>query len=84
MQINVAVFDDNKPRRNGLKLLINSSEGMKCTGIFADCSNVINDSTKCNPHVVLMDIDMPKVNGIEGVILIRKHFPEIKILMQTV
>jgi DNA-binding NarL/FixJ family response regulator len=84
MQINVAVFDDNKPRRTGLQLLIDSSEGMKCTGIFADCSDVINNIIECNPHVVLMDIDMPQVNGIEGVILIRKHFPEIKILMQTV
>lgn len=84
MEIKVAVFDDNKSRRNGLQLLVDSCEGMKCTGIYADCRNVVNHLSDNRPHVVLMDIDMPNVNGIEGVILIRKYYPDIKILMQTV
>ena len=84
MDILVAVFDDNKSRRNGLQLLIDSCEGMKCTGAYPDCRNVVNHLADNRPHVVLMDIDMPNVNGIEGVILIRKYYPDIKILMQTV
>ncbi len=84
MVIKVAVFDDNKPRRNGLQLLIDSCEGMKCTAVYPDCRNVVDHLSDNRPHVVLMDIDMPNVNGIEGVILIKKYHPDIKILMQTV
>jgi DNA-binding NarL/FixJ family response regulator len=84
MEIKVAVFDDNKTRRNGLQLLIDATEEMKCVGAFEDCSDVIRNIDAANPDVVLMDIDMPNVNGIEGVKLIRENNSDIKILMQTV
>lgn len=82
--IKVAVFDDNKPRRELLELLLNSTSGMQCSGAYEDCRNVIRNISQNTPDVVLMDIDMPHVNGIEGLQLIRKQFPKIKILMQTV
>ena len=82
--IKVAVFDDNKPRRELLEMLLNSTAEMQCTGAFADCSHVIHNIVKNIPDVVLMDIDMPNVNGIEGLQLIKKQFPEVRILMQTV
>jgi DNA-binding NarL/FixJ family response regulator len=83
-KIKVAVFDDNKPRRDLLQLLINSSEGLTCTGAYSDCRDVVRHISSDVPDVVLMDIDMPYVNGIEGLKLIRKQFPAIKILMQTI
>ncbi len=82
--IRVAVFDDNTYRRESLCLLINSSPKMTCTGTFFDCSNVVSDVRKSAPDVVLMDIDMPNVNGIEGVKLIKLNFPKVQVLMQTV
>ena len=82
--IKVAVFDDNKPRRELLEMLLNSTAGMGCTGAFEDCRNVIKDLMQNMPDVVLMDIDMPHVNGIEGLQLLRKQFPQMKVLMQTV
>jgi len=82
--IKVAVFDDNKPRRELLQMLINSTGGMECTGAFEDCRNVLKNIMHNIPDVVLMDIDMPNVNGIEGLQLIKKQFPQVKILMQTV
>lgn len=83
-KIRVAVFDDNKPRRDLLQMLIDSTEGFSCVGAFEDCSNVIKNISSNIPDVVLMDIDMPKVNGIDGMILIKKEFPKVKVLMQTV
>ena len=82
--IKVAVFDDNQSRLELLEMLLNSSEGMQCTGTFEDCRDVIQNISKDIPNVVLMDIDMPYINGIEGLQLIKKEFPQVKVLMQTI
>lgn len=84
MPIKVAVFDDNGSRRNSLSILINQTGTMNCVGMFEDCSDVVNNVKTTLPDVVLMDIDMPNVNGIEGVRLLRKQFPYLCIIMQTV
>jgi DNA-binding NarL/FixJ family response regulator len=82
--IKVAVFDDNKPRRELLQMLLNSTTGMECTGAYEDCRQVVKNVMQNIPDVVLMDIDMPHVNGIEGLQLIKMQLPEVRILMQTV
>ena len=65
-------------------MLIDLSDDMICVGSFPDCSNVLNNIDKSEPDLVMMDIDMPNVNGIEGVTIIRTKYPHLKILMQTV
>jgi DNA-binding NarL/FixJ family response regulator len=82
--IKVVVFDDNEARRKSLEALLMLSEGMKCVGSFCDCSSVLKDMEQLQPTLVLMDIEMPNVNGIEGVKIIKQNYPEIKIIMQTV
>lgn len=82
--IRVAIYDDNLQRCESLKALLSLTDGMECTGVFHDCSNVLNDMKSARPDVVLMDIEMPHVNGINGVATIKKYFPEIRIIMQTV
>lgn len=82
--IKVSIFEDNKSLRNGLSQLIEGSPDFELYGAYADCNNLLKDLALATPDVVLMDIHMPGLNGIEGVILIRKHFPEVKILMQTI
>lgn len=84
MKISVAVYDDNFDRRESLKYLIDMQSDMICVGTFNDCSNVLKDVENTSPQIVLMDIEMPKVNGIQGVRLIKSHHPEILVLMQTV
>lgn len=84
MKIKVAVYDDNSSRRNSLCILINQQPDMECIGFFEDCSNVLTDVQSTHPDVVLMDINMPRVDGIEGVRIIRKQFPDLFIIMQTV
>jgi len=84
MKIKVAVFDDNESRRDGLALLLSMTQNLECVGTWPDCRNVVQHVQQSNPDVVLMDVDMPNVNGIEGLILLRKNYPKLKILMQTV
>jgi DNA-binding NarL/FixJ family response regulator len=57
---------------------------MECVGTFSDCSHVEEDISHTQPDVVLMDIEMPKVDGISGVGIIKKKNPQIRIIMQTV
>lgn len=82
--LKVAIFDDNAARRKGLGLLIGTDPGMQCVGQFADCREVLRHVAETSPDVVLMDIDMPHVDGIRGVELIKSQFPDIRVLMQTV
>lgn len=82
--IKVAIFDDSQERRECLQTIIESCEDFELVGVFEDCRNVKKDIALSLPDVVLMDIEMPGVNGIEGVKVIKSQHPEIKILMQTV
>lgn len=82
--IRLVIYDDNLQRRDSLKALLSLTEGMKCVADFPDCSHVVEDMEQYYPDVVLMDIEMPNVNGINGVTLIKQKFPEIRVIMQTV
>lgn len=84
MEKKIVIFDDNSKRRESLEMLIDLTDGMTCVGTFPDCSKVLQDIDRVQPDLVLMDIDMPNVNGIEGVLIIRKKYPDLIILMQTV
>jgi DNA-binding NarL/FixJ family response regulator len=84
MDIRVVIFEDNLSLRQGLYQLINGSDGFECVGAFEDCMNLIKNIEDTRPQVVLMDIGMPGINGIEAVNILRQKFPELKILMQTI
>jgi len=80
----ILVFDDNLGRREALQLLIESSDDLKFVGARENCNNVEADILQLKPDVVLMDIDMPGTNGIEGLKRIRTLAPQVFIIMQTV
>ena len=84
MAIKILVFDDNRGRREALQLLIESSDDLEFVGARENCNNVEADILQLKPDVVLMDIDMPGTNGIEGLKRIRTQAPEVFIIMQTV
>jgi DNA-binding NarL/FixJ family response regulator len=84
MNIKVALFEDNSLLRDSLFQLINGSEGFVCTGAFGDCADLMRKVESANPDVILMDIDLPGMNGIEAVGKINEKHPEIMVIMQTV
>jgi DNA-binding NarL/FixJ family response regulator len=84
MEIKVAIFEDSKPLRESLQQLVNSRDDMICTGAFADANKLMRNMQSANPDVVMMDINMPGISGIEAVQIIKEKFPNVQILMQTV
>lgn len=80
----ILAYDDNKARLEGIELLINQTPDMHCIGAFEDCTKIVQQVINLKPTVVLMDIDMPKINGIEALKLIKKTAPEVSVIMQTV
>src|SRR6266487_773110 len=84
MTIRVAVFEDNKLVRDSFEAILNGTDGFICTGSFSSCNNLIHDVQRSQPDVILMDIEMSGLNGIEATKRIKQEYPEIKILIQTV
>jgi DNA-binding NarL/FixJ family response regulator len=82
--IHVAIIDDDAEVRSGLQWMIEHSEGFQCTGTYGRCADVLAVIENDPPDVVLMDIGMPGMSGIECVGTIKERFPDIQILMLTV
>jgi len=82
--IKIVLYEDNPQLREGLSMLLNGSDGFEVIGAFKNCNNAVDEIAALEPDVILMDIDMPGTNGIEGLKNIRMHNSEVKILMLTV
>ena len=82
--IEVLIYEDNNDMREGLVQLIQRTPGFKLVGAYADCMSAEAQVKKLQPTVILMDIDMPGINGIQAVKIIRHFDLDVQILMLTV
>ena len=82
--IKIAVVEDNPAVRASLVSLFDKTEGMRCVASLNNLLNVISEVGSALPDIILMDIGLPNISGIEGVRTVKTHFPAIQILMFTV
>jgi len=82
--IQVSIYEDNNKLRELLELLVDNTEGLQIIGTYPNCSNIASEIRHNPPDVIIMDIDMPYCNGVEGVRLVKEFDVNIRVLMHTV
>lgn len=79
-QCRVLLVDDNAPIRTALRRLLTHYHGIRIVGEASDGQQAIELMSLCQPHVVLMDINMPRMNGIEATSVIRNCWKEAVVI----
>jgi len=82
--IKVAIIEDQRDIRECLTFLINGTEGYSCTGSFRTMEEAVDKIGRQLPDVVLSDIGLPGMNGIEGIRILKERYPNLLMLMLTV
>jgi DNA-binding NarL/FixJ family response regulator len=82
--INVVIIEDIKEIREGLQMLINGSDGFKCTQTFASGEEALEKLPDISPDVALMDINLPGINGIEVVRKLKMQGSSTQFIMSTI
>ena len=82
--IKAAVIEDRKEIREGLQALINGTRGYRCTGAFRSMEEALSKIAHEIPHVILVDIGLPGMSGIEGIPLLKERYKEAAVLVLTV
>ncbi|HEY6955819.1 MAG TPA: response regulator transcription factor [Flavisolibacter sp.] len=82
--VKVALCEDNDVYRESLVQFIQDTPGFVVTGAFSTAENILDRIIENYPDIILMDIDMPGISGIEATGIIKQHFPPIDILILTV
>ena len=83
MPIHVSIVEDNEQLRGTLARLINKAEGFQCVSQYATAEAALEGLPKDRPEVVLMDINLPGINGVECVRRLKQAAPEIAAVMLT-
>jgi len=84
MPISVSIVEDNDKLRGTLARVLNRAEGFHCVSQYANAEDALKDLPQARPDVVLMDINLPGMNGVECVCQLKQLVPQTQVLMLTV
>jgi DNA-binding NarL/FixJ family response regulator len=82
--VRVAIVEDRREIRDGLAMLINGTEGFCCSGLYRSMEEALLQIAGDVPDLVLCDIGLPGMSGIEGIRILKERYPRLTILMLTV
>jgi DNA-binding NarL/FixJ family response regulator len=82
--ITVAIIEDQQVLREGLAFLINSTRGFRCTGTFVSVEQALRKMADDLPQLVLLDIGLPGMSGIEGIRVLKQRWPALLVITLTV
>ncbi len=82
--IKISIIEDDKEIRESLAILIEGTDGFSCVSHYGSVELALKKIENDAPNVILMDINLPGMTGIEGVKLIKEKMPECEIIMQTI
>jgi RNA polymerase sigma factor (sigma-70 family) len=84
MPVTVSIVEDSDKLRETLVRVLNRADGFSCVSHYANAEDALKDLPQAKPDVVLMDINLPGMNGVECVRQLKKIAPEIQVMMLTV
>jgi DNA-binding NarL/FixJ family response regulator len=84
MPITVSIVEDNEQLRNTVARVLNRSEGFKCLSHYGNAEDALKELPNVKPEVVLMDINLPGMNGVECVRQLKQALPTLQVIMLTV
>jgi len=84
MDKKITIVEDNAKIREGFAALIEGTTGYRVCGQYGNCEEALKNLASDQPDLVLMDIDLPGIDGIEGTLRIKKTFPLCMVLIITV
>jgi len=82
--IRIAVVEDDKTVREGLQMLLNGSPGFSCVAAYGNGEDAVAGLPEVNPDVVLMDINLPGISGIECILALKEQKVPMQFIMLTV
>lgn len=82
--ITVVIIEDLREVREGLAMLVNGTSGFRCVGAFRTMEDALEGTPSVGPDIILTDLGLPGMGGVEGIRLLRQRFPRLPILALTV
>ncbi|MDQ7906111.1 response regulator transcription factor [Phytohabitans sp. ZYX-F-186] len=82
-QVRVLVVDDQRLVRDGIASMLGIQSGIAVVGTAADGKAAVDAAVELAPHVVLMDVRMPEMDGVEAAAILRRRAPEVRVIMLT-